>query len=229
MRYGSSLCRGVLIERVASVLADVRLDEGGIVTAYCPNMTRMTGLAPAGCDVFLSCDDYSYGRIRYTVEAVGVNGTLVGIDLDIQAALVAEAVENGVFDGFNGYDSITAAAFPSVCDLDLTGAGRTPCRVAVLPVYEKRAASLIFPDGVETASRLVLRDLEQRLDAGDRAVLVLLAQRIDCLSVRADPAADPVLVGSLKNLCDKGLEIIAAGCTVSPEDIAITALLPFVF
>lgn len=229
MRYGSPLSRGVMIERVASVLADVRLDSGEIVTAYCPNMTRMMGLAPAGGDVFLSFDDSPYRRVRYTVEAVGVNGTLVGVDLDAQAALAAEAVESGVFDGLDGYDAVGPAPDPSVCDLELTGARRIPCRIAVLPVYEKRATSLFFPDGIETANRLVLRELDGCLDAGYRAVLIVLAQRNDCLAVRADPAADPVFVGLLKNLCDKGLEIIACGCSVSLEEIRITALLPFMF
>lgn len=229
MLYPSALIRGVLMERTASVLADVRLDDGQIVAAYCPNMTKMTGVAAEGCDVWMSFDDGSYRRIRYTIELVDVNGTLVGVNTDSRAALVAEAINDGVFDSLSGYGAVTPSPSPSVCDLDLTDAVLPPCRIAVLPAYEKKATGLLFPDDVDTANRLVLRELEQCLDAGCRAVSVVLAQRGDCLAVRAAWTADPVFVGALKNLCDKGLEIIACGCSVSLDEIRVTVLLPFMF
>ena len=61
------------------------------------------------------------------------------------------------------------------------------------------------------------------------AVLILLAQRIDCIGARAQWTADAQYLTDLKELCDKGLEIICCGCSVSLQGIWVTARLPFTF
>ena len=57
MRFSAPLVRGTLIRRYQRFLADVRLDDGQLVTATCPNTGSMMGLAVPGVVVWLSQSD----------------------------------------------------------------------------------------------------------------------------------------------------------------------------
>ncbi len=231
MNFISPLYKAALISRTANVLADACLENGQIVTAYCPNDTRLKGLDAPQSEIWLAFDGARDKRLCYRWELVRTGGALVGIDLDIHTALVLEAVNNGVLYELSGYADVQPAADDTALDLRMIPAdSRYPeCFAAIAPVYVKSGVDLLYPDAVYIANRHVLNGLEAVLERGGRAVLLLIAQRIDCLGVRADWIADGDYVAALKNLCDKGLEIICCGCTVSEHEVRIAARLPFSF
>lgn len=232
MDFQSPLYRAFLIRRHAKVLADARLETGETVTAFCSNTTRMTGLCAPDTEIGLSYRPRPFRRLQFVWETAVVNGTTVGVDQGLQNALVAEAAADGTLYELGGYERIERpAAFPHV-DLLLTpreNSGYPVCKVAIAPVYQKDGVDLLFPDGVDVANHYVLRALENALRAGERAVLLLLAQRIDAIGARAAWNADAPYLVKLRDLCDKGLEIICCGCSVSPQDARIAARLPFMF
>ena len=231
MNFISSLYKAALISRTANVLIDACLENGQIVTAYCPNDTRLKGLDMPQSEIWLAFDGARDKRLCYRWELVRTGGALVGVDLDVQTALVLEAVNSGVLYELSGYRDILPAPEESSLDLRFVPAdSRYPeCFAAIAPVYVKSGVDLLYPDGVYTANRHALNELEAVLNQGGRAVLLLIAQRIDCLGVKADWTADGDYVAALKNLCDKGLEIICCGCTVSEHEVRIAARLPFSF
>lgn len=231
MNFISPLYKAALISRTANVLIDACLENGQIVTAYCPNDTRLKGLDMPQSEIWLAFDGARDKRLCYRWELVRTGGALVGVDLDVQTALVLEAVNSGVLYELSGYRDILSAPEESSLDLRFVPAdSRYPeCFAAIAPVYVKSGVDLLYPDGVYTANRHALNELEAVLNQGGRAVLLLIAQRIDCLGVKADWTADGDYVAALKNLCDKGLEIICCGCTVSEHEVRIAARLPFSF
>lgn len=232
MDFQSPLYRAFLIRRYAKVLADARLETGETVTAFCSNTTRMAGLCAPNTEIGLSYRPRPFRRLQFVWETAVVNGTTVGVNQGLQCGLVAEAVANGALYELGGYARIERpTAMPHV-DFLLTpreNSGYPVCKVAIAPVYRKDGVDLLFPDGVDVANHYVLRTLENALRAGERAVLLPLAQRIDAIGVRAAWQADAPFLAKLRDLYDKGLEIICCGCSVSSQGVRIAARLPFMF
>jgi len=53
MRFDTPLITGTLIKRYKRFLADVRLEDGTVVTAHCPNSGSMKGYNAEGLRVWL--------------------------------------------------------------------------------------------------------------------------------------------------------------------------------
>jgi sugar fermentation stimulation protein A len=70
MLLPAPLLRGTLIQRYKRFLADVRLDDGRLVTATCPNTGSMMGLTAPGSVVWLSESDSPTRKYRHTWELV---------------------------------------------------------------------------------------------------------------------------------------------------------------
>src|SRR5262249_31919564 len=91
-----ALVRGTLLQRYKRFLADVRLDDGRLVTATCPNTGSMLGLCAPGSAVWLSQSDSPTRKYPFTWELVeadlGRGPGLVGINTGHPNKLVAEAV-----------------------------------------------------------------------------------------------------------------------------------------
>ena len=232
MDFLAPLYKASLIKRYAKVLADVRLETGEKATVFCSNTTRMKNISDPETEIYLSFCPRPNRRLQLIWELANANGTFVGVNMGRQTDLIAEAIINGTLPELGGYEKIEPD--PSVFfDLILTpfeNSGYPLCRVAIAPVYEKKEAHLLFPDTIEVANHHVLNHLAKALEEGERAVLVLFAQRNDCIGVRAQWTADSSYLVDLKELYDnKGLEIICCGCSVSPEGIWVTTRLPFTF
>jgi sugar fermentation stimulation protein A len=61
-------CRGVLVKRYKRFLADVRLADGKLVTAHCPNTGSMQGCSEAGRRVYLPRHGAPQRKLKYTIE-----------------------------------------------------------------------------------------------------------------------------------------------------------------
>ncbi|UCG05199.1 MAG: hypothetical protein JSV83_14895, partial [Desulfobacterales bacterium] len=64
------LIPGTLIKRYKRFLADVRLENGEIVTAHCPNTGSMHGCCQSGRPVYLSWHDNPKRKLKYTWELI---------------------------------------------------------------------------------------------------------------------------------------------------------------
>ena len=147
MRLPFPLVRGTLIQRYKRFLADVRLDDGGVVTATCPNTGSMLGCADPGMRVWLSRAANPARKYAWTWEQVeALPGVPVGIHTGRSNGLVREAIETGVLRELAGYPSIKGevmAVFQRLND-----GGKTVVLITHEPdIAEYARRIVVFRDG----------------------------------------------------------------------------------
>lgn len=236
MKLPSPLHRGTLLRRYKRFLADVRLDTGEEITAWCPNPGRMTGCAFPGEPVWLSHDPSPRRKLKYTWELARDpdSGGMVLVNTQRPNALAEEAVQAGLISELRGYGRLRREVRygeGSRVDLFLDEPELpelvAPCLVEVksttLPVGEGVGA---FPDAVTARGRKHLGELAAEVAAGRRAVNLFLASRSDVTAVRPADEVDPAYGAALREAAAAGVELLAYGVAVSTEGIAVTHRLP---
>lgn len=236
MRLPSPLVRGTLIQRYKRFLADVRLDDGRLVTATCPNTGSMVGLKAPGSVVWLSENDSPTRKYRHTWELVeadlGKGPVLVGINTGHPNKLVAEAIAGGCVEQLTGYAGLRREVKygrNSRIDLLLECADRGLCYVEVKNVHLSRRHGLAeFPDSVTERGVKHLREMSDMVQAGHRAVMVYLIQRGDAKKLAFARDVDPGYGEAFDRAMQAGVEAIALRCRMSTEEIVVDRTIPIV-
>jgi sugar fermentation stimulation protein A len=232
MQFPQPLARGLLVRRYKRFFADVVLDEGGAVTAHCPNPGTMLGLNAPGRPCWLSRSDDPKRKLAHTLELVEADGALVGVNTMRANRIAAEALAQGRIAALAGYDQVRAEVAygeASRADFRLDAPGRAPCWLEVKSVTLSRAAGLAeFPDCVSARGLRHLTELTARVAAGERAAVLFLVQRGDCDRFELAADLDPALARGLAAAAAAGVEVLAYGCDVTPHGLSLERPLPWV-
>ena len=225
MRFDDPLREGRLIRRYQRFLADVDTGDG-VVTAHCPNTGSMLGCAEPGMRVWLSAARNPARKLTWTWELAEVaTGRLVGVHTGRANRLVREAVETGLIAALSGYPEIRGEVrygANSRIDLLLEGDERPPCYVEVKNVTAAVDGDIgYFPDAVSERGQRHLQALSAEVAAGHRAVMVFCVQRADVREVRPADHIDPVYGRRLRAAIADGVELMAFGADVSPDEIVL--------
>jgi sugar fermentation stimulation protein A len=228
------LLRGTLIARYKRFLADVRLDDGRLVTAACPNTGSMLGLTAAGSAVWLSESDSPTRKYRFTWELVeadlGRGPALVGINTGHPNRLVAEALAARRIRALAGYPTLRREVRygeNSRIDLLLECARKGLCYVEVKNVHLSRRHGLAeFPDSVTARGAKHLAELSLMVRQGHRAVMVFLIQRGEARRLALARDIDPAYGAALDTAIAAGVEAIALRCRMSTAEIVVDRPVP---
>jgi sugar fermentation stimulation protein A len=225
MRFPDPLVPGALIRRYKRFLADVRLGDGGLVTAHCANPGSMLGLALPGAAVWLSPARNPKRKLRYSWELVEADGGLVGINTGYPNDLVAEAVEAGRIPALSGYASLRREVRygrNSRIDILLQDDGRPDCYVEVKNVHLRRRPELAeFPDSVTQRGTKHLGELAAMVAAGRRAIIFYLVQRADCERMGLAADIDPDYARAFERAAGAGVEALCYCCMMSTTEIRV--------
>lgn len=232
MNYPEALVSGELISRYKRFLADVRLEDGQVVTAHCPNTGRMTGCNAPGSPVRLLPSHNPKRKLPWTLEQVCTDGVWIGVNPVRSNALVAEAIEHGIFPSLVGYSSLRRERpYGTNSRIDILleahpGSPEQVCFVEVKSTTLRRGSAGRFPDAVTERGRKHLDELAEQAERGQRAVIVWCVQRADCAYFEPADDIDPAYGRTLRSVLDRGVEGIA--CEVAPSEtrLEITRVLP---
>jgi sugar fermentation stimulation protein A len=234
MRFAPPLVEARLRLRYKRFLADMEIGgpgDPGHVTVHCPNPGSMLGLAEPGSRCWLGPKVGT--KLPYCWELVETaSGALVGLHTGRANAIVAEGLAAGRFlDLPNASVQREVRVRPrpangrasepeSRLDFRLEDSAGRPCWVEVKSVTLSRRPGIAeFPDARTARGARHLQELAALKQRGERAVLLFLVQRADCVELRIAADIDSAYAAALTQACAQGVEIMAFSCEISPSGI----------
>ncbi|MBL8629868.1 MAG: DNA/RNA nuclease SfsA [Rhodospirillaceae bacterium] len=228
MKFEKNLIEGVLMQRYKRFFADVKLNDGSIVTAHCANSGSMLSVKESGARVWLTPVDDPKRKLKFTWELIEIGNGLVGINTGHPNRLVADAISAGQIAELTGYASLKREqkyGKNSRIDILLEDSAKPPCYVEIKNVTMKRKLGpeypAEFPDSVTERGTKHLHELADMVAAGARSVMFYLVQRTDSTHFKIATDIDPNYGKALEKALKSGVEAICYGCDVTPNGITI--------
>ncbi|MDT8390631.1 MAG: DNA/RNA nuclease SfsA [Lentisphaeria bacterium] len=235
MKYQQTLLFGTLIKRYKRFLADIRLDDGSLVTAHCPNSGSMRMCAEPGWRAALSRGDNPGRKLPYTWELVNNGNCWICVNTQIPNIVAAEAIAAGMIPELAGYKNPRREVrYGENSRIDiLLENEREKCFVEVKNVtLLDDDKAYCFPDAVTARGLKHLRELSREVEAGNRAVMLYIINRSDGNGFRPAHDIDPAYARGLRAAAAAGVEILAYQTRITPEEISVDAavdILPSTF
>ena len=207
-----------LIKRYKRFLADVRLDNGEVITVHCPNTGSMKNCVEANAEIWLSDSDNPKRKYRYTWEYLMTSrGHHIGINAGKANQLVQSAIGDDLIEPLTGYATIRPEVKygdeNSRIDLLLQDKNRRDCYVEVKSVtlLEEPPSSGIgyFPDAVSERGAKHLRELIKMSQSDARSILFFCVQHTGIQQVRPADHIDRNYGKLLREALDSGVEVLA--------------------
>jgi sugar fermentation stimulation protein A len=227
---------GILLRRYKRFLADIRLDNGEMITAHCPNTGSMKNCTPEGAEVWLSRSDNPKRKYAYTWEVIRTGrGDYIGINTGQANTLVEEGMRRGLVTEASGYREIRREVRygqeNSRIDFFLSGhPEQEDCYLEVKSVTLLEEPSWrgigYFPDAVSDRGAKHLRELMLVHANGKRAVLLYCVQHSGIREVRPADQIDPVYAELLRKANDEGVEIVAYKARYSGSGFRLNRSVP---
>jgi sugar fermentation stimulation protein A len=223
------LVQGILIKRYKRFMVDVKLQNGHVVTAHCPNTGSMHACCEPGRPVYLSRHNNPARRLQYTFELIEMPTSLVGVNTAVPNRLVREAIGDGAIPSLTGYESVRAEVrygTNSRIDLLLEGRERGCCFVEIKNCTLVEQGIACFPDAVTARGLKHLQELQQQVQEGHRCVIFYLIQRTDAHLFKPADVIDPAYGRALRVAVQQGVEIMVWDVKISLEEIVIRNPVP---
>lgn len=229
MEFDTILTHGTLIKRYLRFLADIRLADGSILTAHCPNTGSMLSCSTPGSQVCLSRSANPNRKYPFTLEMIRIGTTWVGVNTGRTNGLVVEAIEKGQIAelcAVQGIKREVRTADHIRLDLQVMHGGSS----TFLEVKNCSLAAdgcAMFPDAVTARGTRHLRELTRLSRTGLRAGIFYLVQRMDADRFAPATHIDPVYGMALADAVAAGVRVLIYQANVSPTGIHVVRPLPF--
>lgn len=228
MQFQQTLTHGYLIKRYKRFLADVKLDDGSVITAHCTNSGSMKSCLEEGAEVYLTPVNDPKRRTQFTWEMIRIDGQWVGINTSAPNTLVYEAIKNQSINGLDMYTRVYREVKFEESRLDVLAENdKERCAIEVKNVTMKVGNAALFPDAVTERGLKHLHTLMRLKSEGIRAVMVYIIQRMDVDEFGPAVHIDPAYAKGMAQAVEAGVEVFALQAKVTPTGIEIVNRLPY--
>ncbi|ACS86595.1 DNA/RNA nuclease SfsA [Musicola paradisiaca] len=232
MEFSPRLQAATLIKRYKRFLADVITPAGDTLTLHCPNTGAMTGCATPGDTVWYSTSDNPKRKYPHTWELTETaQGDWICVNTLRANVLVQEMLRARLIPTLADYTELrTEVRYGeenSRIDVLLQAPGRIDCYIEVKSVTLLQHGCGYFPDAVTLRGQKHLRELQQVVIQGKRAVLLFAVLHSGIRSVAPAQHIDRHYAELLLQSQQRGVEILCYGTHLSPDGINPGELLPF--
>jgi sugar fermentation stimulation protein A len=224
-----SLIQGTLIKRYKRFMAEVKLRNGHVVTAHCPNSGSMMECSEPGRMVYLSRHNNPKRKLKYTWEMIEMPSSLVGVNTMVPNRLVKTSVLAGKIPGLSGFDQVRPEVkYGENSRIDLLlEKGDERCFVEIKNCTLVTDRVACFPDAVTSRGLKHLKELQNQVRSGDRSVMFYLIQRMDAKLFRPADHIDPAYGKELRKAVKNGVEVMVYDVTLDPKGIRLNNAIPF--
>ncbi|GFM83251.1 sugar fermentation stimulation protein [Pseudomonas cichorii] len=227
MRFSPELEQGRLLIRYKRFLADIETDSGELLTIHCPNTGSMLNCMLPGGRVWFSRSNDPKRKLPGTWEISETpQGRIACINTGRANTLVEEALRAGVISELNGFTALKREVAygqeKSRVDFRLEypeGYAYVEVKSVTLGFDDSTVAA--FPDAVTQRGARHLRELAALARDGVRAVLLYCVNLSGIDAVRPADEIDPAYAAALREAVAAGVEVLAYGVELTPEEIRI--------
>lgn len=201
--------------------------------AHCANTGSMKGVLEQATHLWVR--DYgpdTTRKLRYGAELLEMeNGTLVSINTAHANVLAGEALAAGLVPGFPQVQQLQhEVKFSAETRFDWAFATptlpRVWCEVKNVTMAEGNVA--LFPDAKTERGTKHLHTLTEVVQQGGAALQLYIVARADCEEFRPASNLDPIYATALSHAIAAGVQVVALGCQLSPQQINVCKVLPVV-
>ncbi|WED69415.1 DNA/RNA nuclease SfsA [Pectobacterium colocasium] len=231
MNYTPRLQPARLIKRYKRFLADVVTPEGETLTLHCANTGAMTGCATPGDTVWYSTSDNPKRKYAHSWELTETqqNHWICVNTLRANTLLYEALLENRI-EELSGYSDVKTevryGTENSRVDVLLQAPDRIDCYIEVKSVTLLQHECGYFPDAVTLRGQKHLRELQQMVSNGKRAVLFFAVLHSGIQQVSPARHIDARYAELFTEAQRAGVEILCYGSTLCPDGITLTHKLP---
>ncbi len=231
MQFDSPLIPGQIQKRYKRFFVDVKLVDGTIVTAHCPNTGSMESCIGTGWPCLLSTHNNPKRKLKFGLEMISNGKSWIGVNTHLPNQIVKEAIIEGKIPELAGYSNIQSEYKIENSRFDLfLSHGQKKCFVEVKNVtLRDNYGVALFPDAVTERGKKHLDDLKILKSQGNRACMFYFVQREDVHIFRPAYEIDPEYSKKLEESYKFGVEIFVYQASLSPQGIKINNPLPFTF
>jgi sugar fermentation stimulation protein A len=227
MRFAPALEEGRLLKRYKRFLADIETTSGELLTIHCPNTGSMLNCMSEGCRVWFSRSNDPKRKLPGTWEiAETPQGRLACVNTARANALVEEALQAGVIAELAGFSALKREVAYGVensrADFRLDfPAGPAFVEVKSVTLGFDGTPVAAFPDAVTLRGSKHLRELAARARQGVRAVQLYCVNLSGIEAVRAANEIDPAYAAALREAVAAGVEVLAYGVELTPDEVRV--------
>lgn len=227
MRYAKPLEEGRLLRRYKRFLADIETLQGERLCIHCPNTGAMLNCMEEGGQVWFQRSDNPRRKLPGTWEISRTpQGRLACVNTARANTLVEEALLAGVIPELAGFTGlrrevrfgVESSRVDFCLDYPL-GKAFVEVKSVTLGFTDSPVAA--FPDTTTLRGAKHLRELAVLARQGIRAVQLYCVNLTGIEAVRAAAEIDPAYARALDDALAAGVEVLAYGAELSPEEIRL--------
>lgn len=198
-------------------IASVRID-GQPETVHVKNTGRCRELLIPGTRVWLAEGVNPARKTRYDLVAVEKGDLLVNMDSQAPNKAAAEALPR-LFPGITGLrpEAVFGESRLDFC-ADL---GEKKLYVEVKGCTLEEDGVALFPDAPTERGVKHLRELENAVQAGHAAVLLIVIQMKGVHVFRPNRRTHPAFADALRHAAGAGVQVLARDCVVTPDSLTL--------
>ena len=226
----TGLVSGQLIQRYKRFLADVRLDDGSVITAHCTNTGSMKTCWEPGDRVLLESAANPDRKLKFTWLAVERPSGWVGVETGMPNRVVAEAARRDVLPGLPGLHGVRTevkyGAENSRIDVVALDGGDRQVFIEVKNTTLKSGDWALFPDATTERGTKHLRELQAMVREGHRAAIAFFVHRTDVDRFDVAREIDPAYALELDRAAETGVQVLplAVRMVTSPNASGLWSL-----